>query len=106
MQFDSRIITAACRMWRGLRNSVQKPNRNRSSTWRLGARRRAIDNQELLIHEQAVGDDGFRAAGSREFGDCDQIDGRGVPADPSWQSRVEKVAFMSRLAKCPYSGDN
>lgn len=66
----------------------------------------AIDNQELLIHEQTVGDDGFRAAGSQEFGDCDQIDGRGVPADPTWQSRVEKVAFMNRLAKCPYSGDN
>ena len=27
-------------MWRGLRNNDQKPNRNRSSAERLGARRR------------------------------------------------------------------
>jgi len=37
---DGRIITAARWMWRGLRNSDQKPNRNRSSAKRLGACRR------------------------------------------------------------------
>ena len=30
----------------------------------------AIDNQELLFHEQTVGDDGPRTAGSQELGDC------------------------------------
>lgn len=35
---DGRIITAARRIWRGLRNSDQKPNRNQSSVERLGAR--------------------------------------------------------------------
>ena len=35
---DGRIMTAARLRWRGLRNSEQKPNRNRSSAERLGAR--------------------------------------------------------------------
>ena len=29
----------------------------------------AIDDQELLLHEEAVSDDGPRTAGSQEFGD-------------------------------------
>ena len=29
----------------------------------------AIDDQELLFHEQAVSDDGIRTTGPREFGD-------------------------------------
>jgi hypothetical protein len=29
----------------------------------------AIDDQELLLHEEAVSDDGSRAAGPQEFGD-------------------------------------
>jgi len=33
---------------------------------------RALDDQELLYHEQAVGDDGLRATRSEEFGDCCQ----------------------------------
>ena len=33
---------------------------------------RAIDNQKLLLHEQAVSDDGPRTAGSQEFGDRGQ----------------------------------
>ena len=32
----------------------------------------AIDNQELLFHEQAIGDDSPCTAGSREFGDRSQ----------------------------------
>jgi hypothetical protein len=32
----------------------------------------AIDDQELLFHEQAVGDDGPRTAGFHELGDCGQ----------------------------------
>ena len=68
-------MMAARRMRRGLRNNDQKPSNNRSSAWRLGARRRtprAIDDQELLLHEQAVGDDGPRAARSQEPGDRGQ----------------------------------
>ena len=30
---------------------------------------RAIDDQELLLHEKAVSDDGPRTAGPQEFGD-------------------------------------
>ena len=37
---EGRIITAARRRPRGLRNSDQKPNRNRSNAERMGARRR------------------------------------------------------------------
>jgi hypothetical protein len=37
---DGRIMTAARSIWRGLRNSDQKPCRKRSSAERLGARRR------------------------------------------------------------------
>ena len=29
----------------------------------------AIDDQELLFHEQAVSDDGLRTTGPQEFGD-------------------------------------
>ena len=52
----------------------------------------SIHYQELLFHEQAVGDDGLRAAGSQELGNGGQYMGRGVLADPSWRSRVEKPA--------------
>jgi hypothetical protein len=45
---------------------------------------RTIDDQELLLHEQAVSDNGPRTAGSQEFGDRSQLDGREVSADPSW----------------------
>lgn len=48
----------------------------------------AIDDQEQLFHEQAVGDDVPRTAGSEQFGNRHQIDGRKAPADPSWQCRV------------------
>jgi hypothetical protein len=30
----------------------------------------SIDDQELLLHEQAFRDDGPRTTGSQEFGDC------------------------------------
>jgi hypothetical protein len=31
-----------------------------------------IHNLELLLHEQAVGDDGFGSIGSKKPGDCGQ----------------------------------
>ena len=31
---------------------------------------RAVDNQELLLHEEAVGEDGPHTTRSQEFGDC------------------------------------
>ena len=37
-----------------------------------GASPGAIDDQELLLHEQAVSDNGPRATGSQEFGDRGQ----------------------------------
>jgi len=33
---------------------------------------RTIDDQKLLLHKQAVSDNGPRTAGSQEFGDCSQ----------------------------------
>jgi len=37
-----------------------------------GALPRTIDDQKLLLHKQAVSDNGPRTAGSQKFGDCSQ----------------------------------
>jgi len=36
----------------------------------IGAADGAIDDQELLFHEQAVSNDGLYTCGPQEFGDC------------------------------------
>ena len=47
----------------------QKPIKRR----KIGcASPRTIDDQELLLHEQAVSDNGPRTAGAQELGDCSQ----------------------------------
>jgi hypothetical protein len=59
------VNTAARWIWRGLRNNEQKPSKNRSSVERSGARRRTIDDEEFLLHMQAVGDEDSRTTGSK-----------------------------------------
>jgi len=59
-------MTATRRMRRGSRNNDQKPNRHRSSAYRLGARRR----ERLMTRSCcAVGDHCLRATRSEELGD-------------------------------------
>jgi hypothetical protein len=48
-----------------LRNNEQKSSKNRSSVERSGARRRTIDDEEFLLHMQAVGDEDSRTTGSK-----------------------------------------
>ena len=67
----------AARSERGvrLRNRDQKPSSIRSMGSQIGSTLpRPINDQELLFHEQAVGDDGLGTTGSQEFGQrCQKV---------------------------------
>ena len=66
-------MTAARRMLCGLRNSDQKPRSIRSNRCQIGSTSpRPINDQELLFHEKAVGDDRPGTARAKQFGECCQ----------------------------------
>ncbi|MEA2080768.1 MAG: type I-E CRISPR-associated protein Cas6/Cse3/CasE [Pseudomonadota bacterium] len=52
--------------------------------------------EELLFHNQAVGDNGLGAAGSEWFGEPLSIDVQAIPAELSWQGSVGAIAFSNK----------
>jgi hypothetical protein len=68
------MMTAAREIRRGARNR-QRPEAEQDSVERREIGRatpRPVDDQELLLHEEAVGDNGSCTTGSQELGDSPQ----------------------------------
>ena len=66
-------MTPAREIRLGARNSDQKPSRMSVERREIGrATPRPVDDQELLLHEEAVGDNRSCTTGSQELGDRGQ----------------------------------
>ena len=95
-------IVASLATRRGRTNSVVKPSTNRSNVVRLGRRAStgaAADNQ-LVLEQQRLGDDGADAAGAREPGQGDEQMYHEKKQVAHRRARLPGIPVSTRLLAC------